>query len=78
VYSTTILPKFQGKGYANILKAYFYGFMSTQNYDYILGHARISSGSLKLNEKFGAKQIQEFEDWFKTGETFVLYVNKLK
>lgn len=78
VYSTTILPKFQGKGYASLLKSYFYGFMSTQIFDYAIGHARVSSGSLELNKKFGANEIMNFENWFQTGESFVMYVKDLK
>ena len=77
VYGTTVLPNYQGKGYASLLKAYFYGFLSTQNYELVLGHARISSGSFALNEKFGAKQLEVFENWYETGDPYVLYLKIL-
>lgn len=76
VYSTTILPEYQKQGLGRILKAYFYGFIKTSQYDYVIGHAR-RNGSIELNEFFGAEVIGEFENWFQTGETVTMYKKSL-
>ncbi len=77
VYSTTILPKYQGKGYGKILKAYYLGLCASRGFDYSIGHARFN-GSIQLNQSFGAKIVGEFSDWYKTGETYFLYVHLCK
>lgn len=76
VYSTTILPEYQGKKLGEILKAYFLGMAESQ-FDYVVGHAR-QGASIHLNKKFGAKVEQPFDNWYQTGETFYLYSLKLK
>ena len=75
VYGTTILPKYQGKGYGKTLKSYFYGYIKSQGYSMVLGHARLNTGSLSLNKLFGATEIGTFENWYGSGEEFILYKN---
>lgn len=76
VYSTSILPEYQKQGLGKVLKSYFYGFIKTSQYDYVIGHAR-RNGSIQLNEFFGAEVIDEFENWFQTGETVSMYKKAL-
>ena len=75
-FSTTILPEYQGKGYGKIIKAYFLGICEAKGYDYVLGHAR-EGISTKLQLSFGAQVIDKFPDWYKTGETYNLYLQKV-
>lgn len=76
IYSTTILPPYQGKRYGAILKSFVLGRIKKEGYDFVLGHAR-ENGSIQLNEFFGGKREEKFEDWYKTGETYFLYSIKL-
>ena len=76
VFSTTILPAFQGRGLGKILKAFFLGVVSRAGFDIVLGHAR-SGASLLLNRAFGAEIGAAHEDWYGTGETYSFYVVKL-
>ena len=71
VYSTTILPQYQHKGFGKILKAYFLGYVRTK-YRYAIGHAR-ENGSIKLNKNFGAQIISEEINWQNSGETYYFY-----
>jgi len=71
VYSTTILPKYQNKGFGKILKSYFLGYAKA-NYAYVLGHAK-ENASIKLNKYFGAEIIREERNWHGSGETFYFY-----
>lgn len=75
-FSTTILPEYQSKGYGKLLKSHCLGLFQAKGYDYVLGHAR-DGGSLKLQQYFGAKVIDKFLDWYKTGESYYLYLQKL-
>lgn len=72
IYSTTILPEYQRNGFGSILKAYVLGLITKEGYCYVLGHARVN-GSIQLNELFGAKREQPFQNWYETGETYFLY-----
>src|ERR1700736_1718110 len=74
-YSTTILGKYQGKGYGAILKAAFIGRVS-RDFQRIYGHAR-PGASQALNKKFGARMGKTFKNWFSTGEDYRIYVLKL-
>lgn len=76
VYSNSILPEYQGKGYGTLLKSYLLGHLKSQNYNFTLGHAR-RSGSIQLNEKFGAKVVRSYDNWYGTGETVDLYIQTL-
>ena len=71
VYSTAILPKYRGNGYARMLKAYFIGYCRNF-YKHLIGHAR-EGASLELNKRFGAKVVRSFDDWYGTGETYRMY-----
>src|ERR1700744_5695665 len=52
-YSTTILGKYQKKGYGKILKAAFLGCVG-RDFRRVYGHAR-AGGSQRLNRDFGAR-----------------------
>lgn len=65
VFSTTILPAFQGHGLATVLKAYFQGFAAARGYTAIVGHAT-SPAMVRVNEKFGATFGPAHEGWYGT------------
>ena len=75
-FSTTILPKFQGKGLGKILKSYCLGLWKARGYDYAVGHAR-DGASTGLQESFGAEVIGRFDNWYGTHESYNLYLQKL-
>ena len=75
IFSTTILPAFQGRGLGTILKAFFLGVVSQAGFDIVLGHAR-NGASLHLNRTFGAEIRAVHEDWYGTGEPYSFYVIK--
>jgi GNAT superfamily N-acetyltransferase len=72
VFSTTILPNFQGHGLGTILKAFFLGVASQTGFPLVLGHAR-SGWSVRLNETFGAQIGTAHPDWYRSGETYYFY-----
>lgn len=73
VYGTTILSKFQGKGYGKEIKQYFLNEMKNNySYRYILGHAKQGS-SWEINKKFGASEIKVETNWQKSGMSFYFY-----
>lgn len=72
VYSTTILPQYQNKGFGKVLKSFLLGYLFVKEYDYVLGHAR-AGASINLNKLFGANTAGSFDNWYKTGETYHLY-----
>jgi GNAT superfamily N-acetyltransferase len=74
-YSSTILAKYQGKGYGSILKAAFIGRVS-RDFRRIYGHAR-PGASQALNRKFGARLGETQKSWFGTGQDYRLYVLNL-
>jgi GNAT superfamily N-acetyltransferase len=65
VFSTTILPRFEGRGLATILKAYFQGFVKARGYTAIVGHAT-SPAMVRINGKFGATFGRVHENWYGT------------
>jgi GNAT superfamily N-acetyltransferase len=65
VFSTTILPRFEGRGLATVLKAYFQGFAKARGYEAIVGHAT-SPAMVRINEKFGATFGPVHENWYGT------------
>ncbi len=73
VFGTEILPDYQRQGYGKLLKAYSLGIMRTSGYKFVMGHARVSTGSINLNEYFGARRIGPYKNWYQTGETHILY-----
>jgi GNAT superfamily N-acetyltransferase len=78
MYSTAILPEFQRKGYARILKSYMLGVVSASSYlswspfETVIGHSH-EGGSLQLNLGFGAKTLAGFSNWYDTGKTYYMY-----
>lgn len=71
-HSNTILPAFQHRGWGMLLKAHWLGLAASSGFKTVYGHAR-PGGSQKLNARFGAVFIQNFEDWYGTGEEYRLY-----
>jgi hypothetical protein len=76
-YSNTILPGFQGQGLGMILKAHWLGLVAGKGFDTVYGHAR-PGRSQALNAKFGAEFLEDFPDWFGTGEEYRLYRLRLR
>lgn len=74
VYSIAILPEFQGKGLAKILKAYSLGMIFGEGFKAVIDHAH-EGASLHLNQLFGARVISEHRNWYETGETY--YLNEI-
>lgn len=72
VYSTTILPEYQHRGFGRMLKTWVLSMAKARGYKYVVGHAR-SCGSMALNKSFGAKIERSFDNWYGTGETYHLY-----
>ncbi len=72
VFSTTILPKFQGRGLATILKAYYQGLVTAGGYKAIIGHAT-SPAMVRVNEKFGATFGPSHENWYGTERCAYFY-----
>lgn len=72
-YSTTILPRYRGLGYANILKAYWLGYVrSIYPKNTIIGHS--TSLAMKyVNEKFGATHLAVHRNWYGTDRTAWFY-----
>lgn len=77
ICSTTILPKFQGRGLGRVLKAFLLGVASQAGFRIVLGHAR-SGASVQLNEAFGAKISTVHHDWYGSGETYYFYTLELE
>jgi GNAT superfamily N-acetyltransferase len=75
-FSTTILPAYQGKGYGRLLKSYCLGLWKGRGFELAVGHAR-DGASLSLQEFFGAEVVSRFDNWYQTGETYNLYLQKL-
>jgi len=71
-YSNTILPKFQRRGFGDVLKAHWLGLVVSKGFTTVYGHAR-PGASQALNAKFGAVFLGEFPDWYGTGETYKMY-----
>jgi hypothetical protein len=72
IYSTGILKQFQGLGLSKVLKAYFHGLVFGARYDLIIGHATTPQ-MLDINKAFGARVVQEFQNWYDTGRKAYLY-----
>jgi hypothetical protein len=69
---TTILGRYQRRGYGRILKAAFIGRVARDFYR-IYGHAR-PGASQALNQSFGARLGPARKNWHDTGEDYRLYV----
>jgi len=71
-YSNTVLPEYQGKGWGKMLKSHWLGLVKGKGFSTIYGHAR-PNGSQQLNDDFGVQWLEDFPDWYGTGETYKLY-----
>ena len=72
VYSTTILPRFQGRRLGTILKAHHLGLIRQAGFRVVIGHAR-EGASVALNVGFGATLLTRHPDWHRTGEGYRFY-----
>jgi GNAT superfamily N-acetyltransferase len=71
-FSNTVLPAFQGRGLGEALKKHWLGMARERGFRVVYGHAR-PGASQRLNAKFGARFLEDFPDWYGTGETYRLY-----
>lgn len=77
VYSTTVLPQDEGRGFGRILKAYLLGRAVEAGYRWVVGHAK-EGASVALNQRFGAKLGRRHPNWADTGEPYRFYALKLR
>ena len=71
-YSTTILSRYQNRGYGKILKAAFIARVA-RDFRKIYGHAR-PGPSQELNKSFGARFSRTYKNWYGTGQDYRLYL----
>jgi GNAT superfamily N-acetyltransferase len=64
-YSTTLLPKFQGKGFGKLMVGYWNGMSAGKGFKRIVGHAT-SEGMVAIREFYGAKFGKVTHNWFGT------------
>jgi GNAT superfamily N-acetyltransferase len=78
IYSTTVLPAFQGKGYAHMLRAYLLGILrASTRYTRISGHATTRK-MLHIAQEFGAVPVGEAHDgWYGSPRTAQFYVGDI-
>ena len=72
IFSTTILPAYEGRGLATVLKAYFQGLVTARGYTAMIGHAT-SPAMVRVNEKFGATFGPTRENWYGTRRVAYFY-----
>jgi len=77
VYSTTVLPEYEGRGFGQIIKAYLRGRARGAGYRWVVGHAK-EGASVALNLRFGAKLGRRHPNWSDTGEPYRFYSLKLR
>lgn len=71
-YSNGLKKEFQRQGYGSILKAHMLGYLRALGFGTVIGHSH-ENGSIQLNERFGAKRIHCFNNWYETGHRYWLY-----
>lgn len=71
-YSTTILPKFQGRGLARVLKAHWLGRVAERGFGRVVGHST-SPAMVNINREFGAFDLASHDNWCETERTAVFY-----
>ncbi|MDE2099811.1 MAG: GNAT family N-acetyltransferase [Patescibacteria group bacterium] len=72
VESLAVLPRFQGRGLARLLKAYFLARTWALTGRGVIGHAT-TPATMRINLAFGASVRGEFKDWYGTGQMAWLY-----
>ncbi len=77
VYSTTVLPEYEDRGFGRIVKAYLLGRAVEAGYRWVVGHAK-EGPSVALNLRFGAKLGRRHANWADTGEPYQFYMLKLR
>lgn len=70
--STTILPKFQGRGLGKVLKDYYNELAIGRGFTTLIGHAT-SDAAVKLNIRYGAKFGAVHQNWYGTERTAHFY-----
>lgn len=77
VYSTTLLPSYQGKGLGKILSAYVLGYArGSRILGSICGHAT-TPGMCTIRHELGAVFGPTHEDWFGSGRKAQWYEHKI-
>lgn len=71
-YATSVLPSHQGRGIATSLKRAFIAHARVKGFRYLVGHAK-EGAMVNINEKFGARIVRSYDDWYNTGNTHYLY-----
>lgn len=71
-HSNGLLPEYQHKGFGTIMKSYMLGYLKGLGFKRVLGHAH-EQGSIQLNDKFGARHVHCFKNWYGTGHRYWLY-----
>jgi GNAT superfamily N-acetyltransferase len=77
VYSTTVVPAYEGRGFGTIVKAYLLGCAFNAGYRWVVGHAR-EGASVALNQRFGAELRRRHPNWSETGDPYWFYTLKLR
>jgi GNAT superfamily N-acetyltransferase len=77
VYSTTVLPAYEGRGFGTIVKAYLLGRAVEAGYRWVVGHAK-EGRSVALNQRFGAELRRRHPNWSETGDPYWFYTLKLR
>lgn len=72
VYTTSVLPAYQGKGFARMLRQHLNGYLRSQGCRLIVGHAREGAMSALVKE-MGGTVVKEYPNYFECGYTAYLY-----
>lgn len=75
-YSTTLLPRFQGKGLSKLLVATFNARAAAKGYTQVLGHAT-SAAMYRVRYDFGAIYSATHHEWYGTNRIASFYVQPL-
>jgi GNAT superfamily N-acetyltransferase len=71
-YSTTVLPKFSGKGLGKMFRAYCLGLAMGRGYTKICGHT-FDPAMRHILDGLGAEWGASHEDWYGSGMTAQYY-----
>ncbi len=76
IWTTTILPQHQGRGFAKLLCAYYAGYMKALGFQLLIGHA--TSDSMRgIRAWMGADFTVEHDNWRGSKKKAVFYVQNL-
>jgi GNAT superfamily N-acetyltransferase len=75
-FGTTLLPRFQGRGLAKLLVAYWNGYVKGLGFSTVYGHAT-SPAMLRVRKFFGAQVDDIIGHWYETERTAYHYEQPL-